>query len=185
MRLAPAGMIGGALGTFVLTGIDGNALRPYIFGYLALMGVYIIFRVLRPASAKGVAPGLVPPLGAAGGFVDAVGGGGWGPIVTTTLVGAGEQPRYVIGTVNTSEFLVTVTISASFVTAMLTGHWEDAGDLTAHAAAIGGLVCGGLLAAPLAGYVVKEVSPRALGFVVGLLIIALSAYQIARFFKVV
>lgn len=77
MRLAPAGMIGGALGTFVLTGIDGNALRPYIFGYLALMGVYIIFRVLRPASAKGVAPGLVPPLGAAGGFVDAVGGGGW------------------------------------------------------------------------------------------------------------
>jgi hypothetical protein len=99
------------------------------------------------------------PLGFVGGFVDAVGGGGWGPVVTTTLVGAGGEPRDVIGTVNTAEFLLTAAVSATFVVALVTGHWEDAGDLTQNATAVAGLIIGGLCAAPLAGYVVKRISP--------------------------
>ena len=182
-RLAPFGMLGGFLGAYLLTGIDGKNLIPFIFTYLGLMGIFILYRTFRPVRAKKIPLAAVPPLGAAGGFVDAVGGGGWGPIVTTTLVGAGEEPRYVIGTVNTAEFFVTVATSAGFLTALLIGHWEDAGDLTKHAAAVAGLVAGGILAAPLAGYFVKVTPRRNLGLLVGLLILALSGYQAARYFK--
>ncbi|HUW73001.1 MAG TPA: TSUP family transporter [Methyloceanibacter sp.] len=129
----------------------------------------------RHETVRGVAA-----LGAVGGFVDAVGGGGWGPVVTTTLVGAGGQPRYVIGTVNTAEFLVTAAVSATFIAALLTGHWDDAGDLTENATAMAGLIVGGLLAAPLAGYVVKRISPRMLGIGVGALVLILVAYQTVR-----
>ncbi|MFN3889349.1 MAG: sulfite exporter TauE/SafE family protein [Beijerinckiaceae bacterium] len=178
-RLAPAGMAGGALGVFVLTSFDGKALRPFIFTYLGLMGVYILWRMWRPLVEAASPPRALAPLGLAGGFLDATGGGGWGPIVTTTLLGAGQKPRFTIGTVNAVEFLVAVTISASFVIALLTGHWDDAGDLLNHAPAVVGLVAGGVLAAPLAGFIVKIVPPRALGLTVGLLIISLSLWQLA------
>lgn len=184
-RLAPAGMIGGALGVYVLTGIESNVLRPFIFTYLGLMGVYILVRMRRPIAENAISPRLVPPLGLAGGFLDATGGGGWGPIVTTTLLGAGEKPRYTIGTVNAVEFLVTVTISASFVLALLVGHWEEAGDLFDHAPAVAGLVAGGIVAAPLAGYVVKVVPQRALGLLVGLLIISLSCWQLGKWLQII
>ncbi len=182
-RLTPAGMIGGALGAYVLTGIDGRVLTPYIFTYLGLMGGFILYRSFKPVRANNFPPAALPPLGAAGGFVDAVGGGGWGPVVTTTLVGAGEKPRYVVGTVNTAEFFVTIATSAAFVGALVTGRWEDAGDITKHAAAVGGLVAGGILAAPLAGYVVARIQQRRLGQIVGVLIIALALYQISRFMR--
>lgn len=180
-RLAPAGMIGGSIGAFVLTGVAGSAVRPLIFTYLGVMGCYILYRTWRPVLRASVRPALVPPLGAAGGFLDATGGGGWGPVVTTTLIGAGERPRYVIGTVNAAEFLVTVTISASFIAALLLGHWEDAGDLTAHAPAVGGLIVGGVVAAPMAGLLVKKIPARAIGTGVGLLILAMSGYQVGRY----
>ena len=77
-KLAPAGMIGGVLGTYVLTGINGKVLTPFIFGYLGLMGIYILYRSFKPAKTKGLKKSAVAPLGAVGGFVDAVGGGGWG-----------------------------------------------------------------------------------------------------------
>ena len=92
---------------------------------------------------------LYAMLGAAGGFMDAVGGGGWGPIVTTGLLGAGAAPRYVIGTVNASEFLITLAVSLTFLITLLTGHWAEAGDLISNLAAVAGLVVGGLFAAPL------------------------------------
>lgn len=183
-RLAPAGMAGGAVGVFVVTGFDGALLRPLIFTYLGVMGFYVLLRVGRPTVSRSMSPKLVAPLGAAGGFFDATGGGGWGPIVTTTLLGAGERPRYAIGTVNTAEFFVTVTISASFVLSFVTGHWRDAGDLAQHGAAVAGLVAGGVLAAPLAGYVVKIMPVRVLGILVGSLILALSGYQMAKYFGV-
>jgi uncharacterized membrane protein YfcA len=100
--------------------------------------------------------------------------------VTSTLVGAGGTPRYVIGTVNTAEFFVTAAISATFVIALATGHWADAGDLTENATAVAGLVIGGLCAAPLAGYVVKRVSHRSLGIAVGSLVLILVIYQTMR-----
>lgn len=176
--LAPAGMIGGALGAFVLTGLDGDVLRPFIIAYLGLLGLFICVRAYRAWPEKPIPRLLTPPLGLIGGFLDAIGGGGWGPTVTSSLVGAGSTPRYVIGTVNAAEFLVSLTISAAFVTALATGHWRPPADLLALSiAAIVGLVVGGVIAAPIAGLVVRTAPTRLLTIAVGVLIIALSLYQ--------
>lgn len=98
-------------------------------------------------------------------------------MVSTGLLGAGGSPRYVIGTVNAAEFLITVSVSIAFIVALLTGHWEDAGDLTSHLTAVAGLVVGGVLAAPLAGFVVRSLNERTLLRAVGVLIVALAVYQ--------
>jgi uncharacterized membrane protein YfcA len=178
--LAIGGCVGGALGAFVLTSIDGAILKPWITGYLALMGGVILWRAIR-----GPAPRLFPvkysgPLGFFGGLFDAIGGGGWGPTVATAMVGAGGDPRTSIGTTNTAEFLVTSTISATFLATLLTGHWADAGDLSDHATAVAGLVAGGLVSAPLAGLMVKLAPQRILTGAVGVLVASLAAYQAAR-----
>jgi len=178
-RLAPAGVLGGVVGTFVLTSVDGATIKPFIVAYMAVMGVVIVWRTLRALKPRHEEVRGVSALGAVGGFVDAVGGGGWGPVVTTTLVGAGGQPRYVIGTVNTAEFLLTASVSAAFVVAIATGHWEDA-SLIDNAMAVAGLVVGGLCAAPLAGYVVKRISPRMLGIAVGTVVLLLAVYQTVK-----
>lgn len=182
-RLAPAGMIGGAIGAFVLTGIDANVMRPLIAAYLGALGVFILWRVFRPPPPGRLHLKLAPGVGAVGGFLDATGGGGWGPMVTSTLLGAGERPRYAIGTANAAEFLVTVTISAAFVAALLTGHWEQEDGLMRYAASVAGLVVGGVAAAPLAGYVVKIVPQRTLAIAVGVLILFLSAFQLWKIFR--
>jgi uncharacterized membrane protein YfcA len=179
-RLAPAGVIGGAVGAFVLTSVDGATIKPVIVAYMAVMGAVIIWRTVNGVTARRHPVRGTVPLGVVGGFVDAIGGGGWGPVVTSTLVGAGGTPRYVIGTVNTAEFFVTAAISAAFVVALVTGHWADAGDLMDNATAVAGLVVGGLCAAPLAGYVVKRVSHRSLGIAVGALVLILVVYQTIR-----
>ena len=115
-----------------------------------------------------------------GGFADAVGGGGWGPVVATGLIGTGGAPRQMIGTVNTVEFFLTAAISLAFLTAILTGHWEDAEGLTTYAWAVGGLIVGGVLAAPLAGYVTAVLPQRYLMVAVGTLVTLLAVYQTAR-----
>jgi uncharacterized protein len=179
--LAPVGIIGGVLGAYILTAVDGAVLRPYVAAYLGIMGAYILYRAYRaatPIDSHKVA--VIAPLGAVGGFADAVGGGGWGPVVTTGLVGTGGAPREMIGTVNTVEFFLTVAISAAFVVALLTGHWEDAGDLTSHLLAVAGLIVGGVIAAPLAGYVTKIIPQRQLMIAVGTLVCLLAIYQTSR-----
>jgi uncharacterized membrane protein YfcA len=179
-RLAPAGIVGGVIGAYLLTSVEGSTIKPFIVAYMAVMGVVIIWRTLKALKPRVDALRGVTPLGLIGGFVDAVGGGGWGPVVATTLVGAGGQPRFVIGTVNTAEFLLTAAVSATFLIALATGHWEDAGDITENATAVAGLIVGGLCAAPLAGYVVKRISPRTLGVGVGTLVLMLVIYQTVR-----
>lgn len=183
--LALGGCVGGALGAFLLTSIDGAVLKPFIAGYLALMGLAILYRVLRTAPVKPFPLRLTGPLGVLGGFLDAVGGGGWGPTVTTTMVGAGADARQSIGTANTAEFFVTSTISATFLAALLSGHWTDAGGLAAHASSVGGLIVGGLLAAPLAGYVVRRVPMKPLTCAVGVMVLLLAGYQAARLVGVI
>lgn len=179
--LAPAGILGGVAGTYLLTSFEGDALRPYVAAYLAVMGVYILIRALFwPPKAVEPEPGVVIPLAAFGGFADAVGGGGWGPVVTTGLIGRGSAPRETIGTVNTVEFFLTTAVSAAFLTALLTGHWEEAEGLASHAWAVAGLIAGGVLAAPLAGYVTRVIPARRLMMLVGVIITALAAYQITR-----
>lgn len=179
-RLAPAGVLGGVLGTFLLTSVDGDAIKPFIVAYMAVMAAVILWRTFRRFTPKRQAPAGVSVLGLVGGFVDAVGGGGWGPVVASSLVGAGGVPRYVIGTVNTAEFLLTVAVSVTFVVALLSGHWEEGGALVNNAAAIAGLITGGLFAAPVAGYAVRRISPPVLGLAVAILIIALVLYQTAK-----
>ena len=176
-RLAPTGILGGVIGAYVLTSIDGNTIRPFVLIYLGLLGAFLIFRTFRQFPTKPVATGIILPLGGAGGFLDAVGGGGWGPIVTSSLIGAGGQPRYVIGTVNAAEFLVTLAISVAFVLALVSGHWENAGDLLDHFAAVAGLVVGGIVAAPMAGLAVSLLPARGLTGLVGVLVLALTTIQ--------
>ncbi len=179
-RVAPAGIIGGALGAYILTGVDGDLMRPYVTAYLGAMGAYILWRGIKNRAPKPFNTRLAPPLGVAGGFADAVGGGGWGPIVTSTLMASGGEPRRVIGTVNTAEFFVTTAISASFFFALMSGHWEEADDLTQYGLQVAGLVAGGVIAAPIAGFAVARIRPRPLMLAVGVLVLLISSYQAAR-----
>ena len=183
--LAAGGVVGGAIGAFVLTSIDGDLIKPWIIVYLGLMGALILWRAWRGSEPRPVRMRWPAPLGLVGGFFDAIGGGGWGPTVTSTLVGSGAAPREAIGTANAAEFLVTVAISATFVWPLMTGRWTDAGDLSDHAWSVGGLIAGGLLAAPLAGWITKIVPARALTWIVGLVILILAAYQAAKLFKLI
>ena len=177
LPLAVAGVIGGVLGAYVLTGLEAAVIKPFIVGYLALVRAWILWRAGHDIPTRHLPAWVTGPLGLIGGFLDAVGGGGWGPTVSSTMVGAGQEPRKAIGTVNTAEFFLTVAISATFVWALITGHWEEAGALQNHAAAVGGLVVGGLIAAPFAGLIVKMAPRKALTYAVGGLLIVLAAFQ--------
>jgi hypothetical protein len=169
-RLVVPGVIGGVLGAYVLTQVDADAARPLVLGYLALIAVYLIWRGLKfpPRPRR---PKWVGPLGFAGGFLDASGGGGWGPVVTSNLLLQGANPRQTIGTVNTAEFFLTVTISATFIAAL---GWA------AFTTATAGLLIGGLLAAPLGGFVARKVAPQRLLILVGTVLLVTSGYGIAR-----
>jgi len=175
--LAAAGIIGGCLGAYVLAGIDGKIIKPFVIAYLGLMGVYILWRAGHDILLRHIPSWVTWPLGLIGGFLGAVGGGGWGPTVSSTLVGAGQEPRRAIGTVNTAEFFLTVAISATFVWALMTGHWVEAGALEHHAAAVGGLVVGGLVAAPFAGVIAKRVPRKAMTYAVGAVLLLLAGFQ--------
>ena len=97
--------------------------------------------------------------------------------MTSALVGAGDEPRISVGTANTAEFFVTSTISAAFLAALLSGHWEHADGIATHATSVLGLVLGGLVAAPFAGFLVKIAPARVLTYAVGTLVLGLAGYQ--------
>ena len=176
-RLAPAGVVGGVIGAYLLTGFDPTFIKAVVIAYLGVLGVYKLTRALR--ELKDEPPHLkhVVPIGVVGGFLDASGGGGWGPIVTSTLLGRGHTPRYVIGSVNSAEFVVTVAISLTFLFTLLTGRFELEGGIIAGGAALGGLIVGGLFAAPLAGYITKVAPARWLLGAASILVIGLSIWQ--------
>lgn len=180
LPLAIAGVVGGVLGAYVLTGIDSNLIKPFVIAYLALIGVWILWRAGHDVRPRRLPAWITAPIGIVGGFLDAIGGGGWGPTVSSAMVGSGHDPRKAIGTVNTAEFFLTVAISATFVWALVTGHWEEAGALENHAAAVGGLVVGGLIAAPFAGLIVKKIPRKVLTYAVGGLLLSLAAFQGAQ-----
>jgi|CXWL01.1.fsa_nt_gi uncharacterized membrane protein YfcA len=180
LRLAPAGIVGGILGAYVLTGIDETLLKAAVSIYLALLGILILARAFVGRFGTGALPKRLVPLGLAGGFLDASGGGGWGPVVTTQLLSGGHAPRMVIGTVNTAEFFVTIAISATFAWALVTGRLELVGGIAAFATIVGGLILGGVLAAPLAGKVTKVAPARALMGAVGAVVISLSAWRFVQ-----
>jgi uncharacterized membrane protein YfcA len=162
-RLLIPGIIGAVLGAYLLTSISGHHIKPFIALYLLIMGGVILRKALNHTSERENHAHVIP-LGLAGGFFDSIGGGGWGPIVTTTLLARGNHVRFTVGTVNAAEFFVTVAASATFfITIGLT-----------HLFIILGLILGGILAAPLAAYICKKLPARVLMFIVGFLIILLS-----------
>jgi uncharacterized protein len=186
-RIAIPGAIGGCIGAYILTEIDGDTIRPFITAYLAIIGCFILIKAQnhKPEKAHREVGKEATPLGLVGGFLDAIGGGGWGPVVTSTIMASGAAPRQTIGTVNTAEFVVTVAISATFLIAILSGSWEDARDLIDHGWAVAGLVAGGILGAPLAAWMVKIIPQRNLMILVGSLIIIVAGFQTAKAFGLV
>jgi uncharacterized membrane protein YfcA len=170
-RLLIPGMLGAVLGTLVITQVDGRIMRPYVAAYLLIMGFYILSKAFRELRARTDEPRHVGKLAAFGGFVDAAGGGGWGPVVASTLVGSGRDPRTTIGSVNFAEFFITVATAASFSLLAGPGTWV----------LVAGLVVGGLFAAPFAAMLCRRLRTRSLLILVGGLIAALSAYNLCSF----
>ncbi|MDO6415540.1 sulfite exporter TauE/SafE family protein [Sphingomonas sp. BIUV-7] len=167
-RLVIPSVIGGALGAYVLTSIDASTARPLILAYLLAIGVYIVWRGLAYPPRERT-PKIIEPLGFAGGFLDAAGGGGYGPVVTSNLLVQGGAPRKVIGTVNTSEFFLTITVSATFIVSM---------GFSAFTHATVGLLIGGLAASPFGAILAKRVPTKPLMIMVGTVLILTSGYGV-------
>jgi len=167
-RLVIPGVIGGFLGAYVLSSIDASIAKPFVMAYLACIGVYLLYRAWR-GKVEPREPKIIEPLGLAGGFLDAAGGGGWGPVVTSNLLVQGAAPRETIGTVNTAEFFLTATISATFI-------WQLG--FAAFTVQTLGILIGGLIAAPFGGWLAKHVPARPLMAMVGVLLTITSAYTI-------
>jgi len=165
-RLVVPGMIGGVLGAWLLTGLSAGVARPLVLVYLGTIGIYLLWRgARRPQTYRGIR--LVEPLGLAGGVIDGSGGGGWGPIVSANLLAQGADPRIVIGTVNASEFFVTVTIAASFIGAI---------GLQSFTTAATGLLIGGIVAAPIGAFLLRRLPARFLISAIGILVTGVSVY---------
>ena len=165
-KLIIPGVLGAVVGAYILSNIDGNIIKPYIAAYLLIMGIVILVKALRSNHDEQKVTSHISILGVIGGFFDAIGGGGWGPIVTTTLVARGNNPRFTIGSVNSSEFFITFSQSVVFVAVLFS-------DLVANWTVILGLLVGGIIAAPFAAVVTKRLPVRLLMGMVGLLIIGL------------
>jgi len=162
-RLVWPGMIGGALGAYLLSSVSADAIKPWVALYLSLMGARILHKAWCNTPARPRRDGL-KALGFAGGFLDAIGGGGWGPIVTSTLVGRGQEPRRAIGSVSRAEFFVTLAQSATFMATIGITNWR----------LVVALCIGGGLAAPLGASLAKHVDVKPLMVMVGILILILS-----------
>ena len=166
-KLTIAGVIGGVLGAYILTAVNGEKIKPFVSIYLLLLGVRILLKIRRQVVFKNASRHLIP-LGAIGGFFDAIGGGGWGPIVTSSLIVKGNTPNKAIGTVNSAEFFVTLAQSTTFIALIGLGNWNI----------ILGLIIGGIIAAPVSAYLCKKINQKILMVLVALLIIFTNVYAI-------
>jgi uncharacterized membrane protein YfcA len=168
LRLLLPGMVGAVTGAWLLASIDAEVMKPIVAAYLLLMGLYVLSKVFRKIRAQRGEPKHVAKLGLAGGFVDAVGGGGWGPVVTTTLIGTGHDPRMTIGSVNLAEFFLTFVSAIAFSLLVASGPWII----------VAGLVVGGLFAAPFAAYLTRRLNTRILLALVGSVISLVSVFNL-------
>lgn len=168
-RLALPGALGGALGAYVLTQVPGDLIRPLIYLYLLVLAIIILARAAGRWMPKGEIR-RVPVLGFFAGLLDASGGGGWGPVATSTLLARGGQARTTIGTVNAAEFVVTLTVSATFLLSMGMQHLQI----------VAGLLIGGMMAAPVAAVLVKRVKERWVLVAVGVLVLGISLFQVGH-----
>jgi uncharacterized membrane protein YfcA len=175
-RLMPAGVAGGVFGAYVLTELPENVVKFFITIYLIGMTVMILRRARENKTVEGTKAQRekklpTPAVGGAGGFLDAIGGGGWGPLVTSTLLARGDHPRPTIGSVSLSEFFLTSAVSVTFILAL---------DFSEYWKVVLGLILGGAVAAPLAGFLGKWLRPKTLLYMVAGVIAVLSVYNLIR-----
>lgn len=165
-QLAIPGVIGGIIGAIILTFAPTSWIKPFVSVYLIIMGLRIVLKSLRKRKdTDGTGYQRIGTLAGLGGLLDAIGGGGWGPIVTGNLIMAGNEPRFAIGTSNTAEFIVSVAQTVVFFTLLDNFQWTT----------VLGLIIGGVIAAPLAAYITQKIPIRRFAILVGLLVIFLSA----------
>ncbi|HSJ69756.1 MAG TPA: sulfite exporter TauE/SafE family protein [Anditalea sp.] len=164
-RLLIPGVLGAIVGAYFLSNIDGNTIKPFIAVYLMIMGIIILLKVIKNKKKIFNPDGRsLPYLASIGGFADAVGGGGWGPIVNSSLLSKGQLPRFAIGTGNFVEIFVSLASASTFLFFIK----------ELSLAPVLGLILGGVIAAPFAAIICKKLNPRILLALVGLLIIFLS-----------
>jgi len=170
------GAVGGGLGAWFLASIPGSTMRPFVAGFLLIMGALMLYRFIPPkkvSSRSRLSTALSDPkvsskkistLGFIAAFFDAVGGGGWGPIATPGLIlTEDEEPRKVVGTVNLAEFFITIVIAITFFITLGAEEYNWG--------MIGMLLIGGVIAAPLAAYLCKRLPARILGILVGIALV--------------
>jgi uncharacterized membrane protein YfcA len=168
LRLVVPGMIGGFLGAYVLSSLDASVVKPFVLLYLSAIGIYLLVRgIMYPPKIREAK--FVTPLGLFGGFLDAAGGGGWGPVVTSNLLIQGADPRKVVGTVNSAEFFLTITVSATFI--------YHLGAAQLFGATLG-LLIGGILAAPIGAWAAKHFPAKQMLIMVGVVLTFTSAYGV-------
>lgn len=167
--LAGPGGVGAFFGAFFLVSLPKDVARPWVGLILFCLGGYVLWRFLflggaRPGFRGELSAKFLAPLGLIAGALDSVGGGGWGPVGTTSLLSTGRiEPRKVIGSVSAAEFVVTVSASLGFLIAL--GHSG------VNFGWVGALLAGGVIAAPLAAWVVRHMTPQVLGVAAGGLIL--------------
>lgn len=191
--------VGGALiGALLMRWLPVEFIKILVNGYLLVIGAVILYRAVTMRNEHGllaqyppftwlinhllqalnrwhlrrdesVSPKLLRPLGVIGGALDALGGGGWGPIVTSTLILKGAQPRYSVGSVNSVEFFVNVTTAVVLWSYLPGGH---------HLTLIAGLLLGGIVAAPLGAYTLRYLSRRTLFYIIGSVMVVLTLWRL-------
>ncbi|WP_335339197.1 sulfite exporter TauE/SafE family protein [Sphingorhabdus sp. M41] len=169
-RLLFPGLLGGILGAFLLSYVQGRIVHSFVLGYLLLTGLWLLIKSLW-SSPEIRRPRFVSIVGGLGGFLDAIGGGGWGPVVTSNLLVQGAEPRKVVGTVNSVEFFITVMISTIFIAHF--GFENFVGPVVS-------LLIGGIIAAPLGAIAAKYFQPRLMFFLVGIVLTSISAFAILQ-----
>jgi uncharacterized protein len=174
-RLGIGGVVGAILGAWILSNMDVGAARRFVYAYLLAMGLFILLKSIRIAPMRQSPAGWTTPIGFVAGFLDASGGGGWGPVVTSTLIGSGHAPRQTVGSVNTAEFFVTTAAAATFFVELGAAPLQH----------LIPLILGGIVAAPFGGWALKHMPARALMMAVGALIVALSLWQLLRAFELI
>lgn len=170
-KLIVPGVISASIGAFLLGSIiDGKVIKPYINAYLLILGIVILLKAFQKKIALETNLKNASLYAFFGGFFDAIGGGGWGPIVSSNLIKQGNTPSTIIGTVNTAEFFVTYFSAGILIYFTGVQSWQI----------ILGLILGGTLAAPLGAYVTKKIPPKTMMIIVGILIILTSIYTISN-----
>ncbi len=172
------GALGGVVGAFVLTMLKGKALSALITVYMLVIGALIVWRGIAGVAPRVLPTGFNRTIGLVGGLIEGI-GGSWGPVVTTSLMGAGTESRYAIGSSNFSEFVVSAFVFGTFVAAYYVGHWEGGSEWHTIMGPVAGLVAGGLPAAVVGGYLSKITPRRTLTVAVGMLAISIAVYRVS------